>query len=106
MIQPIFTIHRVHELSAVGAVARTVYSRVSQLKQKPLRFRLINNILLTSTYQKGILMCVFFLIQVIVSQYTGGTKLTLKGKDLILVEKHTKCKCDCTIKQEVPDIIF
>ncbi|GLV35215.1 cramped [Carabus blaptoides fortunei] len=38
--------------------------------------------------------------QVIVSQYTGGTKLTLKGKELIQVEKHTKCNCECVVKQE------
>ncbi|XP_063703338.1 platelet-derived growth factor subunit B [Culicoides brevitarsis] len=38
--------------------------------------------------------------EVIKSQYTGGTKMTYRGKDLMPVEEHLKCKCDCRIKEE------
>lgn len=38
--------------------------------------------------------------QVIKSQYTGGTKMTYRGKDIMPVEEHLKCKCDCRIKEE------
>lgn len=36
--------------------------------------------------------------QVTKAQYTGGTKLTYKGKELIIVEEHKKCKCGCAIQ--------
>uniref|UniRef100_A0A336MCE4 CSON015026 protein n=1 Tax=Culicoides sonorensis TaxID=179676 RepID=A0A336MCE4_CULSO len=38
--------------------------------------------------------------EVIKSQYTGGTKMTYRGKDIMPVEEHLKCKCDCRIKEE------
>lgn len=38
--------------------------------------------------------------QVIKSQYTGGTKMTYRGKDIMPVEEHLKCKCDCRVKEE------
>ncbi|XP_069680508.1 uncharacterized protein [Periplaneta americana] len=38
--------------------------------------------------------------QVIETQYEGGTTLNFKGKKYITVEQHTKCKCDCKIKEE------
>lgn len=34
------------------------------------------------------------------SQYTGGTKLKYLGKELIPVDEHLSCKCDCRIKEE------
>ncbi|KAG5873208.1 hypothetical protein JTB14_019517 [Gonioctena quinquepunctata] len=39
--------------------------------------------------------------QVLKTQYTGNKKLKILGKEIIPVEKHTKCKCDCKIKEEV-----
>ncbi|XP_023030177.2 uncharacterized protein isoform X3 [Leptinotarsa decemlineata] len=39
--------------------------------------------------------------QVVKTQYTGTKKLKILGKEIIPVEKHTKCKCDCKIKAEV-----
>ncbi|RZC32937.1 vascular endothelial growth factor A-A-like, partial [Asbolus verrucosus] len=38
--------------------------------------------------------------KVIKTQYTGGKKLKLVGKEVVLVEKHTKCKCDCRVRPE------
>ncbi|CAH1174190.1 unnamed protein product [Phaedon cochleariae] len=38
--------------------------------------------------------------QVMKTQYTGSKKLKFLGKEVILVEKHTKCKCDCIVKEE------
>ncbi|PSN35921.1 hypothetical protein C0J52_07155 [Blattella germanica] len=37
--------------------------------------------------------------QVIVTKFEGGTKLTFKGKEIVTVEQHTKCKCDCRVKE-------
>jgi len=38
--------------------------------------------------------------EVIKSQYTGGTRLTYRGKELQIVDEHLKCKCDCKIREE------
>ncbi|KYB27935.1 hypothetical protein TcasGA2_TC007448 [Tribolium castaneum] len=38
--------------------------------------------------------------KVIKTQYTGGKKLKVLSKEVILVEKHTKCKCDCKVRAE------
>ncbi|XP_021924789.1 platelet-derived growth factor subunit B-like isoform X2 [Zootermopsis nevadensis] len=38
--------------------------------------------------------------QVIETRYEGGTKLRYKGKKYVTVEQHTKCKCDCKVKEE------
>nr|CAD7595591.1 unnamed protein product [Timema genevievae] len=39
--------------------------------------------------------------QVIVTQYDGGAQLKYKGKEIVSVEQHLKCKCDCTVKEKV-----
>lgn len=36
---------------------------------------------------------------IIKSQYTGNAKMPLKEKVPVVVEEHTKCKCDCRIKE-------
>lgn len=38
--------------------------------------------------------------KVIVVQYTGSSRLAVRNKEIVQVEKHTKCKCQCKIKQE------
>jgi hypothetical protein len=40
-------------------------------------------------------------LQVIETKYEGGTKLSYKGKKYVTVEQHTKCRCDCKVKEEV-----
>ena len=35
------------------------------------------------------------------TKYEGGTKLTYKGKEIVSIEQHTKCKCDCKVKASV-----
>lgn len=40
-------------------------------------------------------------MSVVVAEYLGGNKLQFKGKKIIEVEQHTKCKCDCKIRPEV-----
>jgi len=37
---------------------------------------------------------------VLKTEYTGGKKLKYVGKEPVLVERHTKCKCGCKIKAE------
>ncbi|XP_039961229.1 uncharacterized protein LOC120775227 isoform X1 [Bactrocera tryoni] len=39
--------------------------------------------------------------EVIPFEVVGGRKMRLRGKDIVVVEQHTKCKCDCRIKAEV-----
>ncbi|KAJ8926396.1 hypothetical protein NQ314_021180 [Rhamnusium bicolor] len=39
--------------------------------------------------------------QVMKTQYTGGKKLKFIGKEVVVVEKHISCKCDCKVKEEV-----
>ncbi|KAJ8919356.1 hypothetical protein NQ315_003941, partial [Exocentrus adspersus] len=39
--------------------------------------------------------------QVMKTQYTGAKKLKLLGKEIVVIEKHLKCKCDCKVKEEV-----
>lgn len=39
-------------------------------------------------------------VTVMKTEYTGGKKLKYIGKEPILVEKHTKCKCGCKVKAE------
>lgn len=39
-------------------------------------------------------------LQIIKSQYTGNAKMPLKEKVPVVVEEHTKCKCDCRIKEK------
>ncbi|KAL3267113.1 hypothetical protein HHI36_011253 [Cryptolaemus montrouzieri] len=34
------------------------------------------------------------------TQYVGGKKLKFVGKEIVVLEKHTKCKCDCKVKAE------
>ncbi|XP_076252795.1 uncharacterized protein LOC143191506 isoform X2 [Rhynchophorus ferrugineus] len=34
------------------------------------------------------------------TEYTGNKKLKYVGKELVLVEKHTKCRCNCKVKAE------
>lgn len=41
-----------------------------------------------------------YLLQVIKSQYTGGAKTDYRGKEVMIVEEHTRCKCDCRIKEQ------
>lgn len=43
--------------------------------------------------------------KVIKTQYTGAKKLKVLSKEVVLVEKHTKCKCDCKIQAQVPNKI-
>jgi len=38
-------------------------------------------------------------VQVIKTQYTGGTRMKYAGKEIVPVEKHTACKCQCKIKE-------
>lgn len=40
-------------------------------------------------------------LQIYKTQYTGGSKLKFVDKEIVLVEKHTKCKCDCRLQPEV-----
>lgn len=44
--------------------------------------------------------------QVLKTQYTGAKKLKLLGKEIVLVEKHLSCKCDCKIKEEVVMAVY
>lgn len=37
-------------------------------------------------------------LQVLKTQYVGGKKLKYVGKEIIPIEKHTKCNCDCKVK--------
>ncbi|XP_044748870.1 uncharacterized protein LOC123309709 [Coccinella septempunctata] len=37
---------------------------------------------------------------VLKTQYVGGKNLKLVGKEIVVLEKHTKCKCDCKVKPE------
>ncbi|KAJ6639119.1 Vascular endothelial growth factor A, partial [Pseudolycoriella hygida] len=37
---------------------------------------------------------------VIKSQFTGNIKMPLKEKVPVVVEEHTKCKCDCIVKEQ------
>lgn len=39
-------------------------------------------------------------LQVIKSQYTGGTRMENRGKEVMIIEEHTSCKCDCRIKEQ------
>jgi PDGF/VEGF domain len=38
--------------------------------------------------------------ELIKSQYTGGNKLKYIGKEIALIEEHTKCRCDCAVKEQ------
>ncbi|KAJ8984615.1 hypothetical protein NQ317_006077 [Molorchus minor] len=38
--------------------------------------------------------------QVMKTKYTGGKKLKYIGKEVVLVERHVSCKCDCKVKEE------
>ncbi|KAJ8949707.1 hypothetical protein NQ318_013575 [Aromia moschata] len=38
--------------------------------------------------------------QVMKTQYTGAKKLKYLGKEIVVVEKHVSCKCDCKVKEE------
>lgn len=40
-------------------------------------------------------------VQVIKTQYTGGTRMKYAGKEIIPIEKHTACRCQCRIKASV-----
>lgn len=44
--------------------------------------------------------------QVLKTQYSGAKKLKLLGKEVVLVEKHLSCKCDCKIKEEVVNAVY
>lgn len=37
---------------------------------------------------------------VLKTQYVGGKNLKLVGKEIVVLEKHTKCKCDCKVRPE------
>ncbi|XP_059609483.1 platelet-derived growth factor subunit A isoform X1 [Phlebotomus argentipes] len=37
---------------------------------------------------------------IIKSQYTGGTRMQLVERVPIIVEQHTKCRCNCAVKEE------
>ncbi|XP_030766465.1 vascular endothelial growth factor A-like [Sitophilus oryzae] len=39
-------------------------------------------------------------LSVMKTEYTGNNKLKYVGKELVLVEKHTKCRCNCKVKAE------
>ncbi|KAF5305938.1 hypothetical protein FQR65_LT07549 [Abscondita terminalis] len=36
--------------------------------------------------------------QVVKTQFQGGSKLKYVGKEVVLVEKHVKCKCSCKVQ--------
>lgn len=36
----------------------------------------------------------------VVTEYVGN-QLQYKGKEVVTREKHTKCKCDCIVKEKV-----
>ncbi|XP_066598164.1 uncharacterized protein Pvf1 [Prorops nasuta] len=38
--------------------------------------------------------------EVIVSRVDEDMRLSLRGKEIVPIEEHTKCRCDCRIKQE------
>ncbi|XP_066998880.2 platelet-derived growth factor subunit A [Anabrus simplex] len=38
--------------------------------------------------------------QVMVTEYQSGKKMQFRQKEIIPVERHTKCKCDCIIKEK------
>lgn len=40
-------------------------------------------------------------MSVVVADYLGGSKLQFRERKIVEVEQHTKCKCDCKIRQEV-----
>lgn len=39
------------------------------------------------------------MFQVIKAKYQGGTKISYRNKEVVIVEEHTKCKCDCRKKE-------
>lgn len=39
--------------------------------------------------------------QVFPFEVVSGKQMRIRGKDIVVVEQHTKCKCDCRIKAEV-----
>lgn len=39
--------------------------------------------------------------QVLKTKFTGGNKFKFVGKEIVLVEKHMKCKCDCKVQPKV-----
>ncbi|XP_036221574.2 uncharacterized protein Pvf1 isoform X1 [Bactrocera oleae] len=39
--------------------------------------------------------------QVFPFEVVSGRQMRIRGKDIVVVEQHTKCKCDCRIKAEV-----
>lgn len=38
-------------------------------------------------------------VQVIKTQYVGGTRMRYAGKEIVPIEKHNSCKCQCKIKE-------
>jgi len=38
--------------------------------------------------------------QVVKTQFIGGSKLKYMGKEVVLQEKHTKCKCSCRVQEK------
>ena len=42
--------------------------------------------------------------QVIKTQYAGGSKVKFAGKEIVPVQKHTQCKCQCKTKESVGSV--
>lgn len=43
---------------------------------------------------------------VVVSEYKGGNQLVYRGRDVVSVEQHKSCKCDCRVKASVSKNTF
>ena len=39
--------------------------------------------------------------QVVKTQYTGGSRMTYAGKEMVSVDRHLACKCQCKVKATV-----
>lgn len=44
--------------------------------------------------------------QIIIAEPNGLKSMRMAGKEIVLVEQHTKCKCSCKLKKEVTNIII
>jgi len=40
-------------------------------------------------------------LQVMKTQYSGGNKVKFAGKEIVPVQKHLTCKCQCKVKESV-----
>lgn len=108
MIQLFSYFHPAHESSDVAVVAPTIFCHVNHWKQTILYSRFLSNVFFffliwINIYGTLFLINLFWYqlfccSQVYKSRYQGG-KMKLLNKELVEVEEHTRCKCDCRKKE-------